>query len=78
MHVNSQVFVNVKGAPKLHTCIRGLPAQMWGFADTRCNAAVIMNDGNIKCHVVFAKEWGVCVCLKAIFGECLFEINGAS
>ena len=49
-------------------CIRGLPAQMLVFADTRCNAVVIVTDVNIDCVLlVCTHEWGVCVCFKGVF-----------
>ena len=35
-------------------CRRGLPTQMQVFADTRCNAAMKVNNFNIECQVLCA------------------------
>jgi len=50
-------------------CIRGLPAGMRVFPDSRANSAVVVNDVGIECTLVNSTNWGVCVCLSGSFGR---------
>lgn len=49
-------------------CIRGLPASLRIFLDTRCNAAVIVNDAEVESILVCADDFGVCVSIEGQLG----------
>ncbi|KAH8273773.1 hypothetical protein KR026_003018, partial [Drosophila bipectinata] len=54
--------------------VRGLPAEMRVFPDSRCYAAVVVNDPNVECTLVSSTDWGVCVGLEGNFGR-LFVVS---
>ncbi|KAH8323026.1 hypothetical protein KR074_008687, partial [Drosophila pseudoananassae] len=54
--------------------VRGLPAEMRVFPDSRCHAAVVVNDPNVECTLVSSTNWGVCVGLEGNFGR-LFVVS---
>lgn len=54
--------------------VRGLPANMRVFPDSRGRAAVVVNDPGIECILVNSTDWGVCVGLEGIFGR-LFVVS---
>ncbi|KAH8250905.1 hypothetical protein KR032_000089, partial [Drosophila birchii] len=49
--------------------VRGLPAAMRVFLDSRCQAAVIVNDPSLECILVSSTNWGVCVSVNGRFGR---------
>ncbi|KAH8395180.1 hypothetical protein KR215_011929, partial [Drosophila sulfurigaster] len=52
-------------------CVRGIPAHMRVFTDSRAKAAVVVNDVGIECTLMCSTDWGVCVCLNGNFGRVL-------
>lgn len=52
--------------------VRGLPAAMRTFSDSRCHATVVVNDPTVECTLVNSTDWGVCVNLSGRFGRVFF------
>ncbi|KAH8307498.1 hypothetical protein KR044_008577, partial [Drosophila immigrans] len=50
-------------------CVRGLPARMRVFPDSRAQSAIVVNDVGIECTLMCSTNWGVCVRLNGKFGR---------
>jgi len=69
MHESGSSIALVQEPYTTNGCIRGLPASMRVFIDTRANAAILINDARLECMLIRADDYGVCVCVEGEIGR---------